>query len=157
MPDDKKIVAMLAALNDLERHLKLDEKLGDVIKSIGKGKGKGKGGDKKTKNKKSTGNKAKQKEEKTWKTVPSKDGDKKCKEVGKCTYHWCEHHMAWCMHKPSECCLGKEWYKEQQKTKPAYTANSATYAAAAASMVDLHFQALVTMLGTALQGEDKEE
>ena len=73
MPDDKKIVAMLAALNDLERHLKLDEKLGDVIKSIGKGKGKGKGGDKKTKNKKSTGNKAKQKEEKTWKTVPSKD------------------------------------------------------------------------------------
>jgi hypothetical protein len=52
------------------------------------------------------------------------------------------------MHKPSECCLGKEQKEEQQKIKPAYTANSATYAAAAASMVDLHFQAL---------GEDKEE
>jgi hypothetical protein len=37
-----------------------------------------------------------------------------------------------CMHKPSECCLGKEWKEEQQKLKPAYTANSATYAAAAA-------------------------
>ena len=65
--------------------------------------------------------------------------------------------MAWCMHKPSECCLGKEQKEEQQETKPAYTANSATHAAAAASMVDLHFQALLATIGTALQGEDKEE
>jgi hypothetical protein len=31
-PSDKKIVAMLAALNALKGHLKLDDKLGDVIK-----------------------------------------------------------------------------------------------------------------------------
>ncbi len=65
--------------------------------------------------------------------------------------------MAWCMHKPSECCLGKERKEEQQKTKQTCTANSATYAAAAASMVDPHFQALLATIGTALQGEDKEE
>jgi hypothetical protein len=103
------------------------------------------------------GNKAKQKEDKAWKKVPPKDGDKKSKEVGKYTYNWCEHHMAWCMHKPSECCLGKERKEKQQKTKPIYTANSAMYAAAAALMVDPHFQALLATIGTALQGKDKEE
>jgi hypothetical protein len=61
------------------------------------------------------------------------------------------------MHKLSECPLGKEWKEEQQKTKPAYPANSATYAAAAALMAEPHFQALLATIGTALQGEDKEE
>jgi hypothetical protein len=61
------------------------------------------------------------------------------------------------MHKPSECCLDKEQKEEQQKMKPAYTANSATYATTTASMVNPHFQALLATIGTALQGEDKEE
>ncbi len=147
----------LAALNALKGHLKLNDKLGDVIKGKGKGKGKGQGGNRKTKNKKNTGNKAKQKEDGAWKKVPPKFGDKKSKEVDKYTYHWCKHHMAWCMHKPSECHLGKKQKAEQQKTKPAYTANSATYAPAAALMVDPHFEALLATIGTALQGEDKEE
>ncbi len=156
-PGDKKIVAMLAALNALKGHLKLDVKLGDVIKGKGKGEGKGQGGNRKTKNEKNTRNKAKQKEDKAWKKVPPKSRDKKSKEVGKYTYHWCKHHMAWCMHNPSECCLGKERKEEQQKTKSAYTANSTTYAAAAALMVDPHFQAFLATVGTALQGEDKEK
>jgi hypothetical protein len=150
-------VATLAALNALKGHLKLDDKLGDVIKGKGKGKGKGQGGNRKTKNKKNTGNKAKQKEDEAWKKVPPKSKDKKSKEVGKYTYHWCAHIVAWCMHKLSECCLGKEQKGEQQKTKPAYTTNSATYAAAAALMVDQHFQALLATIGTALQGDNKEE
>ncbi len=61
------------------------------------------------------------------------------------------------MYKPSECCLGKEWKEEQQKAKPAYTSNSTTYAAAAALMVDSHFQALLATISTALQGEDEEK
>ncbi len=81
----------------------------------------------------------------------------KIKVVGKYTYLLCKHHMAWCMHKLSECHLGKEPKEQQQKTKPAYTANSATYAAAAVSMVDPHFQTLPTTIVTALQGEDKVE
>jgi hypothetical protein len=47
-------------------HLKLDNKLEDVIEE------KTKVGDKKTKNKKNTGNKAKQKKDKAWKKVPPK-------------------------------------------------------------------------------------
>jgi hypothetical protein len=116
-----------------------------------------KGGNRKTKNKKNTGNKAKQEEDEAWKKVPPKSGDKRSKEVGKYTYHWCKHHMAWCMHKPSECCLGKERKEEQQKTKPAYIANSTTYATTAALMVDPLFQALLATIGTALQGGDEEE
>jgi hypothetical protein len=112
-PGDEKIVAMSAALNALKGHLKLDDKLGDVIKGNGKGKGKRQGGYKKRKNKKNTGNKAKQKEDKAWKKVPPKSVDKKSKEVGKYSYHWHEHHMAWCMHKLSEYCLGKERKEEQ--------------------------------------------
>ncbi len=65
--------------------------------------------------------------------------------------------MAWCMHKPSECCLGKERKEEHQKTKPTYTVNSVAYAAAAALMVDPYFQTLLAIIGTALQREDKEE
>ncbi len=60
-PGDKKIVAILAVLNALKGHLKLYDKLGDVIKGKGKGKQKGQSGNWKTKNKKNTGNKAKQK------------------------------------------------------------------------------------------------
>jgi hypothetical protein len=78
---------MSAALNALKGHLKLDDKLGDVIEGKGKAKGKGQGGDRKTKNKKNTGNKAKQKEDEAWKKVPPKFGDKKSKGVGKYTYH----------------------------------------------------------------------
>jgi hypothetical protein len=64
--------------------------------------------------------------------------------------------MAWRMHKPSECRLGKEQKEEQQKTKPAYTANSITYAATAATIINMHFQALLANIGTALQGENEE-
>jgi hypothetical protein len=142
----------MPALNAFKGHLKLDKKLGDIIKGKGKGRGKGKGGYEKTKNKKNNGNLAKQVEDKAWKKVPP---DKKSKKVGKYTYHWCKHQMAWCMHKPSECFLGKERKVEQQKTKPVYTANCATYAANTASMVDPHSWALLITIGTALQGEDK--
>jgi hypothetical protein len=38
-PGDKKIVAMLAVFNALKGHLKLNIKLGDIIKGKGKGKG----------------------------------------------------------------------------------------------------------------------
>jgi hypothetical protein len=98
-------------------------------------------------NKKKGGDKAKQKADEEWKKVPPKDGDEKSKEVWKYTYRWCVHHMAWCMHLPADCRLGKERKEEQQKTMPAYVANSATYAAAAASLVDPHFQALLAAMG----------
>ncbi len=102
-PNDEKIVAMAAALTELKGKLKLDDKLA----AIKKGGGNDKGG-KKAKNKKNTLNKVPQKKDEAWKKAPPKDGKKKTKEVGKYTYHWCEHHMAWMIHTPSDCRLGKE-------------------------------------------------
>jgi hypothetical protein len=45
---------MLVVLNALKGHLKLNNKLKDVIKGKGKGKGEGHGDKRKTKNKKNT-------------------------------------------------------------------------------------------------------
>jgi hypothetical protein len=148
---NNKITAMAAEIQTLKGHLKANKKLGDALKEGGKRKKKS---NFKTKNKKKNGDKAKQKEDEEWKKVPPKDGEKKSKEVGKYTYHWCVHHMAWCMHLSADCRLGKERKRDQQKTKPSFVANSATYAAAAASMVDPHFQALIATLGH-LQGKMK--
>jgi hypothetical protein len=51
------------------------------------------------------------------------------------------------MHLPADCRLGKERKEEQQKTTSAYVANSATDAAAAASLVNPHFQVLLAAMG----------
>jgi hypothetical protein len=73
-----------------------------------------------------------------------KDGDKCKKEVGKYTYHWCEHHMAWAVHKPANCLLDKQ-HKEEQKKKP-HKANSGTFAAAAATAVNPPFAAFMASI-----------
>jgi len=85
---------------------------------------------KKTRNRKNGGNETKQKEDEAWRKIPPKDSDEKLKKMGKYRFHWCEHHMAWCMHLPSECHLGNQRKEEQS---PTAGGNSATYAAAAAS------------------------
>ena len=96
-PDDEKIVSMAAQINTLKGHLKADKNLEDALND-----------NKKTRNKENRGNKTRQKEDEAWKKIPPKDGDKKSKEMGKHTFHWCEHHMAWCMHLPSDCRLGNQ-------------------------------------------------
>jgi hypothetical protein len=104
-PDNKKIVAMTAALNVLKGQLKLDPKLSTIANE---GKKKGNNKDKKKKNKKNTSNQQEQKKDMAWKKDPLKDGEKREKQVGKYTYHWCEHHMACTVHKPADCPLGKQ-------------------------------------------------
>jgi hypothetical protein len=131
-PDDEKIVAMAAQINALKGHLKADKNLKDALND-----------DKKTRNKKNRGDKTRQKEDEARKKIPPKDNDKKSKEMGKYTYHWCEHHMAWCMHLPSECCLGHQRKEEQS---PTVGGNSATYAAAAAYIANPQFQALIASM-----------
>ncbi len=139
-PDDEKIVAMTATLNAHKSQLKLDPK---VTAIANEGKKKGNKRDKK-KNKKNTYNQQEQKKDEAWKKEPLKDGEKRKKEVGKYTYHWCEHHMAWMVHKPANCLLGKQ-HKEDQKKKPQ-KANSATFAAAAATAVTPQFAALMAWI-----------
>jgi len=138
-PDDEKIVAMAAQLETLKGHLKADKSLEDALND-----------DKKTRNKKNRGDKTRQKEDEAWKKIPPKDGDEKSKKMGKHMFHWCEHHMAWCMHRPSECRLGIERKEEQV---PTAGGNSATYAAAAASLTNPQFQALIA----SMQGRFNED
>jgi len=130
-PDNEKIIAMAAQIEALKGHLKADKHLEDALND-----------DKKTRNKKNRGDKNRQKEDEAWKKVPPKDGDKKSKEVGKHTYHWCVHHMAWCMHLPTECRLGL-----QRVQQTPTVANSASIAAAAAAIANPQFQALIATIG----------
>jgi hypothetical protein len=147
-PDNKKIVAMAAEINVLKGQLKLDPKLSAIAEE---GKKKGNRGDKgekgkKWKNKKNTSNKKDQKRDETWKQVPPKEHEKKEKQVGKYTYNWCKHHMAWTVHKPSDCELGKKHKdnqrKDHNKANPAVIASAATtinpcYAALLATLANI--------------------
>ena len=76
--------------------------------------------------------------------IPPKSGDPKEKKQGDLTFHWWEHHMAWTVHKPADCCLDKK-HKEEQK--PEFRTNSATAAATAATVVNPHYSALLATLG----------
>jgi hypothetical protein len=123
---------MTAEINTLKGQLKLDPKLSTIA---GKGE---KGNDKSSKKKE-------QKKDEAWKKEPPKAGEsKERKKVGKFTFNWCEHHMAWTVHKPADCLLGKQ-HKEEQQKKP-FKANSATIAAAATSAVNPHFAALMAAM-----------
>jgi hypothetical protein len=81
-PDNKKIVAMTAALNALKGQLKLDPKLSAIANE---GKKMGDTKKDKKKNKKNTYNQREQKKDEAWKKEPTKNGEKHEKEVGKYT------------------------------------------------------------------------
>ncbi len=140
LPDNEKIVAMTATHNALKGQLKPDPKLSAIANE---GKIKGNKKDKK-KNKKNTYYQREQKKDEAWKKEPPKGGEKREKEVGKYTYHWCEHHMAWTVHKPANCLLGKQQKEEQRKK--LHKANSSTFAAAAATAVNPQFSPLMASI-----------
>jgi hypothetical protein len=145
-PNDKKIMAMAAKITALKKQLKLDPKLSAIAEE---GKKKGNKGDKgekgkKWKNKKNTSNKKDQKRDETWKQVPPKENEKKEKQVGKYTYNWCKHHMAWTVHKPSDCELGKK-HKDNQK-KDRNKANPAVVTSAATATISPRYAALLATL-----------
>jgi hypothetical protein len=52
--------------------------------------------------------------------------------------------MAWVVHKPIDCLLGKQ-HKEEQKKK-LHKANSGTFAAVTATAVNLRFAALMASI-----------
>jgi len=142
-PDDDKIIAMTAAIDSLKGQLKLSPQL---VAAGGKNDGKSKKGQK-TRNKKNTSDRVKQKKDEAWKKVPPKEGEKKEKVHDKRTYHWCVHHMAWTMHSPSECRLGTE-RKGEAKNK-SYSA-----AVAAAATVNPHYAALLSTLARIADEEE---
>ncbi len=140
--DNDKIVAMTATINELKGQLKLSPQLAAVAET-GNKKKKGQ----KNKNKKDKSDCVKQKKDEAWKKVPPKEGEKQEKEHSGRTHFWCVRHMAWTMHSPKDCCLGKERKGENK------VANSAPAAAAAATAVNPSYQAL---LSTLAKFQDKE-
>jgi hypothetical protein len=145
-PDDEKIVAMAAEINALKGQLKLDPKLSAIAKDKKKDdKGENKG---KKKNKKDTSNKKYQKKDEAWKKVPPKDSDPKEKQVGKYTFQWCEHHMAWTVHKPQDCRLNpkhKDYKKNDHKANSAVVASSATVPSATTTLNNRYAALLATL------------
>jgi hypothetical protein len=75
--------------------------------------------------------------------VPPKDNDKKEKQVRKYTYNWCKHHMAWTVHTPSDCKLGKK-HKDDQK-KDRSKANSAVASVATITISPCYAALLATL------------
>jgi len=51
--------------------------------------------------------KAKGKIDFAWKKKAPAEGKPQTRTFRSKTYHWCPHHQQWCVHKPSECTLGK--------------------------------------------------
>jgi hypothetical protein len=62
----------------------------------------------KTRNQKNTSNRRRQKQDEAWKRVAPKSGEPKSMTRDNKTWHWCVHHMAWCLHSTDECRKGKE-------------------------------------------------
>jgi hypothetical protein len=50
-----------------------------------------------------------------WKKVPPRPGEPKTKKFRGKTYHWCNNHKMWCLHKPSECKLHSKSAKKEGK------------------------------------------
>ena len=65
----------------------------------------------KTRNQKNTSNCRRQKQDKAWKKVAPKSGESKTKTKDNKTWHWCIHHLAWCLHSSDECRKGKDTQK----------------------------------------------
>jgi hypothetical protein len=60
----------------------------------------------------------KKKQNQEWKKIPPKDGEAKQKSVGKNTYHWCDKHKAWTVHKPEDCHLSESQEETKHKKAP---------------------------------------
>ncbi len=144
---------MAAEINALKGQLKLDPKLSAIAKDKKKedtGENKGK-----KKNKKDTSNKKYQKKNEAWKKVPPKEGDPKEKQLGKYTFQWCEHHMAWTAHKPQNCTLNpkhKDYKKNDNKAKPAVVASLATVPSPTTTLNN-RYAALLATLATMNEDE----
>jgi hypothetical protein len=141
-PDEECIVAMQAELTALKGQLALGPNLKKAAGKEGDGKGKDDKKDKKkTRNKKDNSNKKNQKKDEQWKKIPPKDGEPKEKKHGPKdrVFHWCHHHMAWGMHKPADCNVGKE----RAGGAPDAGRNAVAAQAASATVINPSWSALL--------------
>jgi hypothetical protein len=86
---DHEIVAMKAEMVDLKGKLALSKNVEQA------------GTDKKGDGTK----KQRQKKDEAWKRVPPQAGEPLTKQIKNKDFHWCVHHMAWTIHRPTDCRL----------------------------------------------------
>ncbi len=81
--------------------------------------------------------------------MPLKEGDPKEKQLGKYTFQWCEHHMAWTAHTPQDCHLNlkhKDYKKNNNKANSAVVASSATIPSATTTLNTCYTALLATLV-----------
>lgn len=149
-PAEQQVIALQAELTEVKsENLQISKQLKAKLKDPKGGKdkkdkGKKDAGGPKTKNKKDTSNKTRQKKDEAWKKVPPKGTEPKTKEQGGKKWNWCEHHQAWCIHHPTECDLAK---KLQASTTQA-TSNQANQAETGNNNVTANYAQLLAHLAT---------
>ena len=142
--EEQRIVALSAEIDGLRGQLKLSHSVkaasNDRVrkspnpafkcKDFGR-KGPGKPSRENQFKKKVNKDKKYQKETEAWKKKPPAAGDPHTMTKDAKTYHWCVHHMAWCIHTAENCLLRKS--KEANHNLPValpvaqtYVANTAT-------------------------------
>jgi hypothetical protein len=147
-PDNDKIVAMAAEINNLKGQLKLAPKLAALAER--KDKDDKKEGKMKQNKKDRSNKKLKRKMSRGIKCRPRKKNPRK-RNTGTIPFHWCKHHMAWTIHKPDACLLGKQRKEEQQSTYHVHTATVA--AATTTTAINPHYAALLATLGDLIKDE----
>lgn len=149
-PAEQQVIALHAELTEVKsENLQISKQLKAKLKDPkGKDKkGKDKkdaGGGPKTKNKKDTSNKTRQKKDEAWKKVAPKANEPKTKEQGGKKWNWCEHHQAWCIHHPTDCDLAK---KLRASTTQA-TSNQANQAETSTNNFTANYAQLLAHLAT---------
>ncbi len=116
--EQEQIVALTAEISHLKGNLKLSKPLLDKLKSVAGNAGhEGKRREEKKRNRKKKIDKRNQKKDEFWKKKAPGPNDDKTKQVRNRTYHWCEHHMSWTLHRPTDCRLNPA-HPEYQPPRP---------------------------------------
>jgi hypothetical protein len=96
---------------------KAEESTNKKIKELKKKKEKSKEKEKAGKKKGKSREPRPLREEDKWKLVAPKSGEKKTKEKNNKTYHWCQKHKMWTVHKPEDCNLGEGENKKKSENE----------------------------------------
>ena len=104
--EEEKLISLTASFEALkDKNLKLASSLTSNKNYQNKGKNDKRLETKKQRKKGRKNTKLKNEKDYAWKKVPPANGEAQTRSKDGKTYHWCEDHLAWTLHKPEECKL----------------------------------------------------
>jgi hypothetical protein len=98
--------------------------------------------------------KKKQKKDEEWKKIPPKAGEPVTKHIRNKDFHWCEHHMAWTVHRPSDCRLSGSTQVAGSATPTSANTSPTSVMAASATLTA---ESILGMLGSSLGALDDSD